>query len=192
MSDEKKTNSGYRLDDPAIVRGLTQSRFTRRNVLGAGEARNRAKLAAGRTVPFALLVHTLIIICYTRHGHDPAGIDDRRAAQQGQCQAGQDDGQVADRHVADGGGEAAAVPGDRGEVGDGGADQGAEQGAWVMGGRCLNRQLPGEDHLVDPARADSLDGVGDDPLIALRRVATRDPRRGARMGIGRSERGLPE
>ncbi|WP_127900095.1 polyamine ABC transporter substrate-binding protein [Solirhodobacter olei] len=36
MSDEKKTNSGYRLDDPAIVRGLTQSRFTRRNVLGAG------------------------------------------------------------------------------------------------------------------------------------------------------------
>ncbi|HYZ57976.1 MAG TPA: hypothetical protein VE733_31355 [Streptosporangiaceae bacterium] len=52
-----------------------------RNVLGAGEAGNRARLAVERTVPFALLVHTLIIIWYARHGHDPADIDDRRAAQ---------------------------------------------------------------------------------------------------------------
>jgi hypothetical protein len=28
-----------------------------------------------------MLVHTLIIIWYTRHGHDPADIDDRRASQ---------------------------------------------------------------------------------------------------------------
>ena len=78
--------------DPAASPGALAARYAdrwatgqvfadARNVLGAGEARNRAKLAAGRTVPFALLVHTLIIICYTRHGHDPAGIDDRRAAQ---------------------------------------------------------------------------------------------------------------
>ncbi len=33
-----------------------------------------------RTVPFALLVHTLII-WYARHGHDPSDIDDRRASQ---------------------------------------------------------------------------------------------------------------
>jgi hypothetical protein len=52
-----------------------------RNVLGAGEARNRVKRAVERTVPFALLVHTLVICWYTRHGHDPADIDDRRAAQ---------------------------------------------------------------------------------------------------------------
>jgi hypothetical protein len=37
-----------------------------RNVLGAGEARNRVKLAAGRTVPFGMLVHTLIILWYAR------------------------------------------------------------------------------------------------------------------------------
>jgi hypothetical protein len=41
-----------------------------RNVLGAGEARNRVKLAVERTVPFALLVHTLIVIWYARSGHD--------------------------------------------------------------------------------------------------------------------------
>ncbi len=52
-----------------------------RNVLGAGEARNRVRLAVERTVPFALLMHTLIILWYARHGHDPADIDDRRARQ---------------------------------------------------------------------------------------------------------------
>ena len=52
-----------------------------RNVLGAGEARNRVRRAVGRTVPFALLVQTLVIIWYARHGHDPAGIAARRAAE---------------------------------------------------------------------------------------------------------------
>src|SRR6266702_782784 len=49
-----------------------------RNVLGAGEARNRTRLAVERTVPFVLLVHTLIVVWYARHGHDQADIDARR------------------------------------------------------------------------------------------------------------------
>ena len=52
-----------------------------RNVLGAGEARNRTPRAVERTVPFALLTCTLIIIWYTRHGHSPARIAARRRAQ---------------------------------------------------------------------------------------------------------------
>jgi hypothetical protein len=52
-----------------------------RNVLGAGEARNRTRRAVQRTVPFALLVHTLVITWYARHGHDPAAIGERRRAQ---------------------------------------------------------------------------------------------------------------
>jgi hypothetical protein len=52
-----------------------------RNVLGAGEARNRVRRAVERTVPFAMLVHALIVIWYARHGHDPADTGDRRAAQ---------------------------------------------------------------------------------------------------------------
>jgi transposase len=52
-----------------------------RNILGAGEARTRTRRAVQRTVPFALLVHTLIIIWYARHGHDPADVDARRAAE---------------------------------------------------------------------------------------------------------------
>jgi hypothetical protein len=52
-----------------------------RNVLGAGEARTRARRAVQRTVPFALLIHTLVIIWYARHGHDRSGIAARRAAE---------------------------------------------------------------------------------------------------------------
>jgi hypothetical protein len=52
-----------------------------RTILGAGEARNRTRRAVERTVPFALLVHTLVVIWYARHGHDPADINDRRATQ---------------------------------------------------------------------------------------------------------------
>ena len=52
-----------------------------RNILGAGEARNRARRAVERTVPFALLTSTLIIIWYAQHGHHRAGPAARRHAQ---------------------------------------------------------------------------------------------------------------
>jgi SRSO17 transposase len=52
-----------------------------RNVLGAGETRNRTRRAVERTVPFTLLVHTLVITWYARHGHSPARITARRHAQ---------------------------------------------------------------------------------------------------------------
>jgi hypothetical protein len=52
-----------------------------RNILGAGEARTRTRRAVQRTVPFALLVHTLVVVWYTRHGHDRCDITERRAGQ---------------------------------------------------------------------------------------------------------------
>ncbi len=61
--------------------GIEQAFSDARTVLGAGEARTRVRRAVQRTVPFALLVHTLVIIWYARHGHDPSGIDARRAAE---------------------------------------------------------------------------------------------------------------
>ena len=61
--------------------GIEQAFTDARNVLGAGEARNRTRRAVQRTVPFALLIHTLVITWYARHGHDPASITSRRQAQ---------------------------------------------------------------------------------------------------------------
>jgi DDE superfamily endonuclease len=52
-----------------------------RNVLGGGQARNRVRAATERTVPFSMLVHTLVIIWYARHGHHDADIARRRATQ---------------------------------------------------------------------------------------------------------------
>jgi hypothetical protein len=50
-------------------------------VLGAGEAHNRTRLTVGRTVPFGMLAHALIVPWYARYGYDQAGIDARRAGQ---------------------------------------------------------------------------------------------------------------
>ena len=74
LSRDEHTTSGYDLalvtTDRTAAPGALITRYAARwaieqafadarNVLGAGEARNRARLAVERTVPFALLVHTL-------------------------------------------------------------------------------------------------------------------------------------
>jgi hypothetical protein len=61
--------------------GIEQAFTDARHVLGAGEARTRVRRAVQRTVPFALLVHTLVIVWYARHGHHRSDIDQRRAAE---------------------------------------------------------------------------------------------------------------
>jgi DDE superfamily endonuclease len=96
LSRDRRTTSGYDLAlvttdlaaSPAALVARYAARWAieqafadARNVLGAGEARNRVERAVERTVPFALLAHTLIVCWYARHGHDPADVDDRRAAQ---------------------------------------------------------------------------------------------------------------
>jgi hypothetical protein len=64
-----------------LARDPEQAFAEARNVLGAGEARNRTRRAVERTVPFALLVHTLVVVWYARHGHHRSGITARRAAE---------------------------------------------------------------------------------------------------------------
>jgi transposase len=98
LSRDEHTASGYSLalvttdlataQDPAAIVARYVMRWSievsysdSRLVLGAGEARNRSREAVERTIPFALLVHTLIVCWYARHGYDPADIDARRAEQ---------------------------------------------------------------------------------------------------------------
>ncbi|MGH3885347.1 MAG: hypothetical protein ACRDSZ_02060 [Pseudonocardiaceae bacterium] len=40
-----------------------------KNILGAGQARNRVTKTVERTVPFGLLCHSLLIIWHTLNGH---------------------------------------------------------------------------------------------------------------------------
>jgi hypothetical protein len=61
--------------------GIEQAFSDARTVLGAGGARTRVRRAVERTVPFALLTSTLVIIWYARHGHDRSALTARRAAE---------------------------------------------------------------------------------------------------------------
>jgi hypothetical protein len=48
--------------------------------MGVGQARNRVERAVKRTVPFGMLVQSLVIVWYTLHGYHPDDITARRAA----------------------------------------------------------------------------------------------------------------
>jgi DDE superfamily endonuclease len=52
-----------------------------REHLGAGQARNRTRLAVERTTPFALYCYTIVVLWYAAHGHHPADAADRRDRQ---------------------------------------------------------------------------------------------------------------
>jgi hypothetical protein len=75
------------LDTPAaqIVIGysrrwaIEQAFLESRHVLGVGEAHNRTAAAVQRTVPFQLIVYSLIIVWYARHGHHAADVQAHRA-----------------------------------------------------------------------------------------------------------------
>ena len=49
--------------------------------MGAGQARNRVKNAVERTVPFAMLIQSMVIVWYGLHGYHPDDITARRLAE---------------------------------------------------------------------------------------------------------------
>ena len=57
---------------------IEPSNATGKQLLGVGDACNRADKAVERTVPFGFLVQTLLICWYARCAYDPADIDRRR------------------------------------------------------------------------------------------------------------------
>ena len=54
--------------------------FDVKNILGAGQARNRVPTAVERTVPFGLFCHSILITWYALHGHDHDDPAQRRAS----------------------------------------------------------------------------------------------------------------
>jgi hypothetical protein len=54
--------------------------FDVKNILGAGQARNRVPAAVARTVPFGLFCHSILIIWYTTVGHNHDDAAQRRSA----------------------------------------------------------------------------------------------------------------
>jgi hypothetical protein len=48
---------------------------------GVGQARNRLPKAVERTVPFGMIVQSMVIVWYALHGYDPADVTDRMIAE---------------------------------------------------------------------------------------------------------------
>lgn len=57
---------------------IEQSNAAGKQILGAGDACNRAEKAVERTVPFGFLIQILLITRYARSGYDPGDIGRRR------------------------------------------------------------------------------------------------------------------
>jgi len=49
--------------------------------MGVGQARNRVKQAVERTVPFGMLMQSMVICWYALHGHHPQDVAARRLAE---------------------------------------------------------------------------------------------------------------
>jgi hypothetical protein len=90
---EDATDTGYDLalvtTDPTTPEAALITRYAwrwlievtfaeARDLLGAGQARNRTENAVRRTVPFGLYCYTITVIWYAMHGHHPADAADRR------------------------------------------------------------------------------------------------------------------
>lgn len=96
LAREPDTTGGYDLavfttdtttDGAAIIAryaerwSIEPANATGKQLLGVGQARNRAPRAVERTVPFGFLTQTLVIIWYTLSGYHPDDLTGRHAAE---------------------------------------------------------------------------------------------------------------
>jgi hypothetical protein len=65
----------------AVRWSIEPSNAAGKQQMGVGQARNRVKKAVERTVPFAMLIQSMVIVWYALHGYDPGDITARRLAE---------------------------------------------------------------------------------------------------------------
>jgi hypothetical protein len=65
----------------AVRWSIEPSNATSKQQTGVGQARNRVPRAVERTVPFGMLVPTLVIVWYALHGYHPDDVLTRRLAE---------------------------------------------------------------------------------------------------------------
>jgi hypothetical protein len=76
------TATGETITERYAVRwSIEPSNANGKQQLGVGQARNRLPKAVERTVPFGMIIQSMVITWYALYGHDPADITDRAAAQ---------------------------------------------------------------------------------------------------------------
>ena len=75
----RATRAGRRTVRGALVHRTVQRRGKQHT--GVGQARNRLPKAVERTVPFGMIIQSMVIAWYALYGYDPADVTDRAIAQ---------------------------------------------------------------------------------------------------------------
>jgi hypothetical protein len=74
--------TGERIVERYAVRwSIEPSNANGKQQAGVGQARNRLPRAVERTVPFGMIIQSMVITWYALYGHDPADVTDRAIAQ---------------------------------------------------------------------------------------------------------------
>ncbi len=76
------TATGEQIVERYAVRwSIEPSNANGKQQAGVGQARNRLPRAVERTVPFGMIIQSMVITWYALHGYDPADVTDRAIAQ---------------------------------------------------------------------------------------------------------------
>lgn len=75
------TATGETITERYAVRWSIEPSNANGKQMGVGQARNRLPKAVERTVPFGMIIQSIITTWYALYGHDPADVTDRAAAQ---------------------------------------------------------------------------------------------------------------
>lgn len=74
--------AGERIVERYAVRwSIEPSNANGKQQTGVGQARNRLPKAVERTVPFGMIIQSMVIVWYVQYGYDPADVTDRALAQ---------------------------------------------------------------------------------------------------------------
>jgi DDE superfamily endonuclease len=78
---DTRATAGQIVERYAVRWSIEPSNATSKQHMGVGQARNRLPKAVERTVPFGMLVQSLVILWYAVSGHHPEDVTARRSAE---------------------------------------------------------------------------------------------------------------
>jgi hypothetical protein len=81
FTTDTAASGGQIVERYAVRWSIEPSNATGKQQIGVGQARNRLPKAVERTVPFGMIVQSMVICWYALYGYDPADVTDRAIAQ---------------------------------------------------------------------------------------------------------------
>ncbi|MGH3198142.1 MAG: hypothetical protein ACRDNT_20000, partial [Streptosporangiaceae bacterium] len=81
FTTDTTATGGQVVERYAVRWSIEPSNATGKQQMGVGQARNRLPQAVERTVPFGMIIQSMVIAWYALYGYDPADVTDRAIAE---------------------------------------------------------------------------------------------------------------